>query len=178
MSKIIEDRKKLAKMLYQTALIRGAFTLRSGLKANEYFDKYRIESDPLLLRSVAKMMSKLIPANTQILAGLEMGGIPVATAMSLESDLPSVFVRKKAKEYGTCRFAEGIESLKGKRVLIVEDVITTGGQVILSCEDLRSEGAVVEDVVCIISREQGGEQILQQAGLRLHRLFTLNELKN
>jgi orotate phosphoribosyltransferase len=106
-----------------------------------------------------------------------MGGIPVATALALESGLPSVFVRKKAKEYGTCRVAEGLESLKGLKVCIIEDVITTGGQVVLSAEDLRREGADVTEILCVISRQQGGEENLRKAGLNMQSLFTQAELK-
>src|SRR5690606_31948350 len=93
----------------------------------------------------------LIPVGTEILAGLEMGGIPVATALSLETGIPCVFVRKKAKDYGTCKFAEGLE-IKGKKVCIIEDVVTTGGQVVLSTADLRSLGADISTVLCVIHR--------------------------
>ncbi len=169
--------QELASAILQVAHLRGEFKLRSGLTSNEYFDKYRFEAQPKLLRAIANQMRPLIPPGTQILAGLEMGGIPVATALSLESGLPCVFVRKEAKAYGTCRIAEGVESLKGLRVCVVEDVITTGGQVVLSAEDLRKEGAIVEDVLCVISRQQGGEENLAKKGLKMVSLFTSADLK-
>lgn len=167
----------LAKQIFDVAHLTGTFKLRSGLTSNEYFDKYRFESQPKLLKAIAKAMAPLIPKDTEVLAGLEMGGIPIATAIAMETDLPVVFVRKKAKEYGTCRIAEGLESLEGKKVCMIEDVITTGGQVVLSAEDLRREGAIVQNVLCVINRQQGGEENLAKAGLQLSQLFTMEQLK-
>jgi orotate phosphoribosyltransferase len=169
--------QELAQAIYRIAHLRGEFKLRSGLISQEYFDKYRFEAQPKLLAAIADKMKTLIPPGTEALAGLEMGGIPVATALSLASGIPVIFVRKEAKSYGTCRVAEGVESLKGMRLCVVEDVITTGGQVILSAEDLRKEGALVDDVLCVISRQQGGEEKLQAAGLKMKSLFTQEQLK-
>jgi len=170
-------RRELAQAIFKIAHLKGEFKLRSGLTSNEYFDKYRFESQPQLLKAIASEMKSLIPKNTQVLAGLEMGGIPVATALALEAGLPVVFVRKEAKKYGTCRVAEGLESLKGMQVCVIEDVITTGGQVVLSAEDLRREGALVESVLCVISRQQGGEENLKKASLQMSALFTQEQLK-
>lgn len=166
---------ELAKKIYEVAHITGEFKLRSGQISNEYFDKYRFEARPELLSEIATQMKALIPAGTQALAALEMGGIPIATALSLVTGLPCVFVRKEAKEYGTCQFAEGLE-VKGLKLCIIEDVVTTGGQVLLSTQDLRSMGAKVEDVLCVIHRG-GGEEKLREAGLRLKALFNMDELK-
>lgn len=171
------NRQQLAKAIFQVAHLTGQFKLRSGLTSHEYFDKYRFEAQPNLLREIASQLKKHIPPGTDALAGLEMGGIPIATALSLETGLPVVFVRKEAKEYGTCRFAEGLPSIKGLKLCVVEDVVTTGGQVVLSTEDLRRDGAIVENVMCVISREQGGSEALKKAGLNLSALFTQSELK-
>lgn len=171
------EKRELAHAINSVSHLTGQFKLRSGLTSNEYFDKYRFEAQPNILKAIAQEMCKLVPKGTEVLAGLEMGGIPIATALSLESGIPAVFVRKKAKEYGTCRVAEGLESLKGRKVCIVEDVITTGGQVVLSAEDLRKEGAQIQHVLCVISRQMGGEDNLQKAGLTLTPLFTQDQLK-
>jgi orotate phosphoribosyltransferase len=171
------ESRELAQAIYKVAHLTGEFKLRSGLTSKEYFDKYRFEAQPKILREIAKAMRPLIPPGTEALAGLEMGGIPIATALSLESGIPAVYVRKEAKSYGTCRVAEGLESLKGLRLCVVEDVITTGGQVILSAEDLRKEGALVENVICVISRQQGGEEKLAAAGLQMISLFNQTQLK-
>lgn len=169
------NRQDLCKGIFESSYLRGSFKLRSGQTSSEYFDKYRFEADPKLLKAIAEQMAPLIPKGTEILAGLEMGGIPVATALSLHTGLPTLFVRKKAKNYGTCQFAEG-RDFKGKRITIIEDVVTTGGQVLLSTEDLRKAGAVVENVLCVIHRGSGNP--LADAQLNLHPLFTMEELKS
>lgn len=172
------NREELALKVYETCHLTGQFKLRSGQTSNEYFDKYRLESNPEILNEIAEQMKNLIPAGTEVLAGLEMGGIPIATALSLKTGLPVCFVRKEAKEYGTCQFAEGID-VKGKKVCIVEDVITSGGQVILSNADLKSIGALTTDVVCVIQR--GGDESVEKlkaAGLNTHSLFTRKDFPN
>lgn len=170
------DRITLAKEINKVSSLTGQFTLRSGQISDRYFDKYRFESNPALLRAIANHLAPLIPDGTDVLAGLEMGGIPIATMLSQVSGLPCAFVRKEAKAYGTCQLAEGCD-IKRKRILIVEDVITSGGQVILSAADLRALDAHIEDVICVIDREQGGGSKLKAAGLNMHALFTRSELE-
>ncbi len=166
----------LAKKIFQACNLKGRFRLRSGKTSDEYFDKYLFESRPELLEAVAESLARLIPAGTEVLAGLEMGGIPVAAALSLKTRLPVIFVRKKAKEYGTCKLAEGI-GFKGKRVAVVEDVVTTGGAILDGVAALREQGAIIEHVLCVIDRESGGPEKLSEAGLKLAPLFTASELR-
>ena len=170
------DRRALAISIMRVARLTGQFQLRSGATASEYFDKYRFESDPRLLRAVAQQLAPLVPADTEVLAGLELGGVPIAAALSLETGLPVAFVRKEAKRYGTCRLAEGVE-VGGRRVLVVEDVITSGGQVVSSAEQLRALGAMISTVICVIDRQSGGVEALSRIGLRLAALFTKSELE-
>ena len=165
----------LARRVYDTAHLTGEFTLRSGQVSNEYFDKYLFEADPVLLRDIAEAMAPLVPAGTEVLAGLELGGIPIVTMLSQVTGLPALFVRKKAKDYGTCRLAEGGE-VDGRRVVVVEDVVTTGGQVLLSCADLRARGALVDTVLCVIDREAGGPEAFAEQGLALRALLTMTQL--
>jgi orotate phosphoribosyltransferase len=169
------NKNDLARKIYEVAHLTGEFKLRSGQISHEYFDKYRFEARPELLSEIALHMRALIPPGTQALAALEMGGIPIATALSLVTGLPCVFVRKEAKEYGTCKFAEGLE-IKGLKLCVIEDVVTTGGQVILSTADLRSMGAQITNVLCVIHRG-GGEEQLKDVGLKLQALFNMDELK-
>ena len=166
----------LASRIYDASHITGEFTLRSGVVSREYFDKYLFESDPALLRSIAESMAALVPADVDALAGLELGGVPLATMLSQVTGLPALFVRKEAKAYGTCRLAEGGD-VEGHRLLIVEDVVTSGGAVLDAARELRARGAVLDRVVCVIDRESGGADNLAAAGLTLHALFTMTELK-
>ena len=170
------ERKDLAQKIYFTSHITGEFLLRSGKISNEYFDKYLFESDPELLSEISEQLIPLLPKGTEFLAGLEMGGIPLATAISLKNGMPALFVRKKAKEYGTRKLAEGKEFF-GKNLCIIEDVVTTGGQIIESANQLRKLGAKVENVICVIVREDAAFEKLQSAGLKLTPLFSMKELK-
>jgi orotate phosphoribosyltransferase len=151
--------------------LTGEFTLRSGQVASEYFDKYLFEADPLLLARVVAQMVPLVPEGTQLLGGLELGGVPIATVLSARTSLPALFVRKQAKEYGTCKLAEGAD-VEGRRVTLVEDVITTGGAVRDATRALREAGAVVETVICAIDRSPEGENPLADVGLEVRAVLT------
>ncbi|MYE07403.1 MAG: orotate phosphoribosyltransferase [Oligoflexia bacterium] len=166
------NKETLFNEIKKTALLKGHFILRSGQSATEYFDKYLFESSPSLLKSIVPHLKTLIPSDTEILAGLEMGGIPLTVALSLDSNIPCVFVRKKAKEYGTKKITEGC-SIQNKKVCVVEDVITTGGQVISSTQMMRKEGALIKNVICVIYRgERKSLEKFQKWDLNMHSLFT------
>jgi orotate phosphoribosyltransferase len=120
-------------------------------------------------------MVPLIPLGTEVLAGLELGGVPIATALSLETGIPAAFVRKSAKHYGTCRLAEGAE-VNGKRICLVEDVITTGGQVMISANELRNQVALVTSLVCVIWRAASPPSLLEIGTCRA--LFSAVELES
>ncbi|MEY2580924.1 MAG: orotate phosphoribosyltransferase [Ilumatobacteraceae bacterium] len=165
----------LAHRVNSIARLTGTFTLRSGQIATEYFDKYRFEADPVLLADIASALVPLLPPGTEVLAGLELGGVPIATALSLRTGLPAAFVRKEAKSYGTARLAEGAD-ISGKRVTVIEDVITTGGQVVISTKELRALGAIVDDVVCVIDRSPDHGAALAAEGLRMTALLTRAQL--
>jgi orotate phosphoribosyltransferase len=167
----------LASRVFATSYLTGSFVLRSGLTADRYFDKYRFESDPSLLAEIVEQMVPLVPADTDGLAGLELGGVPIATVLSALTGLPAFFVRKQAKKYGTERICEGGD-VKGRRLLIIEDVVTTGGQIVLSSQDLRAEGAEVTHALCVIDREAGGAEVVSGEGIELRSLFTMSELES
>lgn len=171
------DRPALAKAIRQAAYLTGSFRLRSGQTSSFYWDKYRFESQPALLRAVTDELMRRLPAGRfDRLAGLELGGIPLATALALQSGKPCLFVRKQAKDYGTCSLVEGGFE-RGERIVVVEDVITTAGQVVESVGELRKLGLVVEHVLCVIDRQQGGREKLAAIGCELHSVFTLKELE-
>jgi orotate phosphoribosyltransferase len=155
--------------------LSGTFTLRSGQVSHEYFDKYLFETSPALLARVVEAMVGLVPEGTELLGGLEMGGIPIATVLSSRTGLPALFVRKKAKEYGTCKLAEGPDAA-GRRITLVEDVVTTGGAVRDATTALRELGAIVEVVVCAIDRSPAGENPLADVGLEVRPVLTKADL--
>lgn len=165
----------LARSIYERSHLTGEFVLRSGATSSEYFDKYRFESDPLLLREIATAMAAMLPKGVQALAGLELGGVPLASVISQASGLPALFVRKQAKTYGTCQLAEGGDVAE-RRLAVIEDVITSGGQVIESCAQLRALGAEIAVVLCVIDRQAGGAEKLAAEGLALRSLFTMEQL--
>ena len=167
---------ELARRIYERSRLTGEFRLRSGAVSGEYFDKYLFESDPSLLRKLAEALVTLLPDGVDALAGLELGGVPLATVVSQVSGLPTLFVRKERKTYGTCRLAEGGE-IDGRRLVVIEDVITSGGQVIESCRALREHGAQITTVLCVIDREAGGRENLAREGLELRSLFTMSQLQ-
>lgn len=166
----------LAHRIHERSFLTGQFMLRSGAQTTVYVDKYMFEADPELLRNIAEAMLAMLPNDIDALAGLELGGIPIATVLSQLSGLPTRFVRKQAKSYGTQRLAEGGE-IAGQRLAIVEDVITTAGQVIQSVATLRAAGAEIDTVLCVIDREASGRENLATEGLDLRALFTMIQLQ-
>lgn len=175
--RIDSDWHRLARRIHERAHLTGSFVLRSGAASSEYFDKYLFESDLRLLHQIAQALVELLPEQVEVLAGLELGGVPLATVCSQVSGLPTAFVRKQAKSYGTGRLAEG-GPLAGRRLAVIEDVVTSGGQVIESCRKLRDEGAEIAAVLCVIDREAGGAENLVAEGLQLRSLFTMSGLQD
>ncbi len=170
------DTSPLAQRIYDRSHLTGEFTLRSGATSDEYFDKYLFESDPELVREIAQALVRLLPEGVDAVAGLELGGVPLATVVSQLSGLPALFVRKQAKTYGTRRLAEGGE-VAGRRLVVIEDVISTGGQVVTSCRALRERGAEIVAVLCVLDRESGGAANIAAEGLELRAAFTMTQVR-
>ena len=163
--------EKLAQIVKDAALLTGEFTLSSGRKSNYYLDKYRIETQPDILHAVAEGLIPKIPSNTDILAGPELGAIPLVTAVGLKTGLPFLLVRKKAKEYGTKNIVEGLYE-KGQNVVLIEDVLTTGTQAVTAADSLRGIGLNVLKIVCVIDREEGAREAVESAGYAFDPLLT------
>jgi orotate phosphoribosyltransferase len=172
---VVVTDEDLARRVRDRCRLTGRFVLLSGRVADEYFDKYQFEADPALLGEIADAMTPLVPEGTEVLAGLELGGIAVVTALGQRTGLPCAFVRKAAKAYGTARLAEGA-GVTGRRVLVVEDVVTSGGQVAISAGQLRELGAQVGHALCVIDRGEGGASALADEGICLHALLHREEL--
>lgn len=169
------DIVELAAAIDSACRISGEFILRSGSITDEYFDKYRFEGDPQLLRHVAEHMVALLPPDTQVVGGLELGGVPIATMISAMTGLPAIFIRKQAKPYGTCRLAEGGD-FATRTVTLIEDIITTGGAVRSAAIALRELGANVHTVVCAIDRSMPNANTLHEIGLSTVPLMTMADL--
>jgi len=169
------EKRELAQKIRAVSLLRGKFKLRSGKISSFYWDKYRFESWPELLKAILEKMQKLLPASFHKFAAMELGGIPLATGLSLKTGKPCLYVRKVAKDYGTCNLVEGGFN-KGEKVVVIEDVITTAGQVCSSIRQMRTLGLIVEDVICVIDRQQGGRENLKRIGCSLNCLFSREEL--
>lgn len=168
------DRSALAAEIDAACRLSGEFQLRSGERSTEYFDKYLFESDPTLLRQVCEAMVPLIPTETDLLGGLELGGVPLATVLSQITGLPTVFIRKEAKTYGTCRLAEGA-AVAGRTVTLIEDVITTGGAVRNAALALRGADANVSTVICAIDRRPGAG-VLDEVAIAVLAVLTKGDL--
>ncbi len=165
----------LGRDLCSAALLRGDFVLSSGRRSSYYFDKYLFETRPELLGPVGAALAEKIPAGTEILAAPELGAVALAAAMSLRSGIPFMIVRRQPKEYGTARFFEGAVAA-GQKVLLVEDVITTGGQALAAAERLRRFGVHLDTCVCVLDREEGGSIRFSEFELKLDALFTTSSL--
>jgi orotate phosphoribosyltransferase len=169
---------ELARLLREHAYLEGDFVLRSGRRSSYYLDKYRFETQPVLLgalgeRIAAGVREKAPEAGR--LAGPELGAVALAAAASLASGLPFLIVRKEAKGYGTERRVEGAFAA-GEEVCLVEDVVTSGGAAAEAVEALRNAGLTCRTAVCVVDREEGGVDALARRGVRLHPLFRARDL--
>lgn len=172
------SRTALAKAIADVALLRGTFTLRSGRTSHYYLDKYLFSTRPEVLRQLGELFASRIrslnPSPVR-LAGAELGGIPLVTVASLHTGLPCIFVRNQKKEYGTAKQLEGVLN-PGDRVVIVEDVATTGGQALEAADVLRKAGAQVLAIIATIDRQEGARENVEKAGVRFEALFTKADL--
>jgi orotate phosphoribosyltransferase len=169
-------REQLIQAISDTSVLRGEFTLRSGRKSSYYIDKYRFATRPDVLREVGRLMAEhATELNVDRIAGAELGGVPLATAAALASEKPFVLIRNQKKDYGTAKQMEG-ELKDGERVLLVEDVLTTGGQVLEAARTLSEAGAKVVRIVGVIDRMEGARENIEQAGYEMAALVTTRDL--
>lgn len=164
--------------LYQIGAIQfGEFKLKSGLTSSIYINLRKIISYPEILRSVAKAMWEATQeCEFDLVCGVPYTALPIATCISLDHDLPMIMRRKEKKDYGTKQMIEG-EFKQGQRCLIVEDIVTTGSSIIETAVDLESAGILVQDLVALIDREQGGKENLEKK-YKLHTILSLSDILN
>src|SRR3954471_14604254 len=157
------NRADLAKRIADVALLRGEFKLRSGRTSNYYLDKYLFETQPDILKALGAMFAERVTDGVDRIAGAELGAVALAAVTAMASGKPFVIIRNQKKDYGTSKLVEG--TLKeGERVLIVEDVLTTGGQVIEAAKTLKDAGATVVKIVAVIDRLEGARENIESAG--------------
>jgi orotate phosphoribosyltransferase len=171
-----ETHEALGRDLVTATVLRGSFLLRSGAQSSYYIDKYLFTTQPDLLRRIASELAARLPGDVQRLAGPVLGAVPLVTAVSLHTGLPSLIVRvDKPKDYGTSKKIEGLLQA-GERVMLVEDVVTTGGAALAAVEVLREAGAEVLGALVVVDREEGGAEAFAAAGVPYAALFTRTQL--
>jgi orotate phosphoribosyltransferase len=171
-------RDELARRLAERALLHGDFVLRSGRRSSVYLDKYRFETDPALLGPLADALAEeatRVAPDAQRLAGPELGAVPLVTALALRDGRTFVIVRGRAKEYGTANRLEGVYE-PGERVLLVEDIVTSGGAALEAVFALREAGLEVDHALCVLDRDEGGREALAAIRVTLHPLFVRADL--
>jgi orotate phosphoribosyltransferase len=168
--------QQLAQALRAAAYLEGDFVLRSGKRSRYYLDKYLFETRPELLKALATRFAARIGPDVHRIAGPELGGVALATAAALETGKPFVIVRNSKKaDYGTGKLIEGrLEA--GERVVMLEDIVTSGGQAIEAAKVLQAAGATVVKIIVVIDRLEGGMTRIRDAGLACESLFTSADL--
>lgn len=167
-------RERTWERLTEVAFLRGAFVLSSGRTSDYYIDKYLFETRPEVLRDVARLLARSLPPETTRLAGPALGGVPLASAVALETGIPFVIVRPEAKTHGTARRIEGALS-PGDRVVVLEDVVTTGGQAVRAAREVEAAGGRVILILAVIDRHEGGREGVEGAGYRFEAVYDLRE---
>ena len=173
----METKKQFFLECYKLGIIKfGKFTLKSGIESPFYVDLRPLASDPKILKHLANYLLEMLPLdNFDVICGVPYAALPMATAMSLESYIPLIIKRKEAKNYGTKKLIEGIYK-KGQNCLLVEDVITSGKSLLETIPEIENEGISVSDIVVVLDRQQGGKELLEDKGYRVHTLFNISEV--
>lgn len=166
---------ELVKRIKQTAYLEGDFTLRSGQKSKYYLDKYLFETQPDILAALGVEFTKYVTSDVTLIAGAELGGVALAAATAMNAQKPWIIIRNSKKDYGTSKMVEG-KIQAGDVVLIVEDIATTGGQVIEAAKIVSDAGATVKKIVAVIDRKQGARENITTAGYDFDSIITKEDL--
>ena len=169
------NREELIKRIKETAYLEGDFTLRSGKKSKYYLDKYLFETCPDILKALGAKFAEYVTDDVTLIAGAELGGVALAAATAMETSKNWIIVRNSKKGYGTGKMIEGV--LKANDVvLLVEDIATTGGQVLEAAKVITDAGAKVSNIVCVIDRKQGAGENITAAGYKFESILTKDDL--
>ncbi len=170
--------EQLIQRITDTALLRGEFTLRSGRQSKYYLDKYLFQTRPDILAALAERFAKRIAeagSGVDRLAGAELGGVPLVSATGIAAEKPFILIRNQKKGYGTAKQVEG-ELNPGDRVVILEDIATTGGQVLEAAQTLTQMGAKIVKIIAVIDRQEGARENIESAGYGFDSLLTKGDL--
>ena len=169
------NRSELINRIRETAYLEGDFILRSGKRSKYYLDKYLFETCPDILRALGEEFAKHVTGDVTLIAGAELGGVALAAATALETGKNWIIVRQSRKDHGTSKLVEGV--LKPSDVvLLVEDIATTGGQVLEAAKVITEAGAKIKKIVCVIDRRQGAAESITQAGYKFESILTKDDL--
>lgn len=169
------ERQELIKRIKEKAYLEGDFTLRSGKKSKYYIDKYLFETCPDILKALGTEFAKYVTDDVTLIAGAELGGVALAAATAMETGKNWIIIRNSKKGYGTGKMIEGV--LKDNdTVLLVEDIATTGGQVLEAAKIINEAGAKVSKIVCVIDRKQGAFENITAAGYKFESILTKDDL--
>lgn len=175
-------RHKLLDLFCQLAYQEGDFLLSSGLRSSYYVNKTQVTLHPQGALAVGRLLLPLLPVDTQAVGGLTMGADPIVTAVSIVSvyenrPIPALIIRKEAKGYGTKAYIEGPSLPEGAKVVVLEDVVTTGQSALKAVERLKDAGYTVNQVISLVDRQQGGGELYESAGLKFETLFSIQEVQ-
>ena len=168
-------KKELIKRIKETAYLEGDFVLRSGKRSKYYLDKYLFETCPDILRALGEEFAKHVTEDVTLIAGAELGGVALAAATAMQTGKNWIIVRQSRKDHGTGKLIEGV--LKpSDAVLLVEDIATTGGQVLEAAKVITDAGAKIKKIVCVIDRKQGAAENITQAGYKFESILSKDDL--
>ena len=170
------DKAELARRIKEAAYLEGDFLLRSGRRSKYYLDKYLFETQPEILAELGRRLADRAGAHVDKIAGAELGAVPLAAATSMTCGKPYVIVRNRKKDYGTSKPIEGLLE-KGDVVMLVEDVVTSGGQILEAAKALEEAGAKIERIVAVIDRAEGGREKIEEAGYSFESILTKGDLR-
>ncbi len=169
------DKAQLTKRVKETSYLEGDFVLRSGKRSKYYMDKYLFETQPDILKALGREFCKYLTPDVTLIAGAELGGVALAAVTAMEANKPWIIVRNSKKNYGTSKLVEGTLK-KGDVVLLVEDIATTGGQVMEAAKVITDAGATVKKIVAVIDRKQGARENIEKAGYAFDSILTKDDL--
>ena len=173
--------KEFVAFLYEEKIIRfGDFTLASGKKSPYYIDLRLVPSYPIQYRKMIKELQNLIAEGVGLesfhsLVSVPTGGLVVAASLAIEIVKPIIYVRKEAKEHGTAKAIEGV-TCQDMKLLMIEDVVTSGGSVIKAIKSIKEEKMTVSDAYAVVDRMEGATEALQAEGVKLHSLLTIKQI--